>query len=118
LTAAGPVHDRYFEQPDLACQQLRGDLRVHGEAVALDVQVAVQLRRHQLQAGRVVADVRVEQDVHDRRHELVALDIPVGEGRVAAERAVAVDHLRLAGKSRLEQSGYVLGPVFQVGVEE
>src|SRR6202042_1947644 len=103
LAAAGPVGDGDLERADLPGEELAGDLRFHAEPLGGDVQAAVQLQGHQLEAGLQVGDIGVEQDVGDGRDALVAHDVPERVGRVAAQRPAAQDHHGPPAEHRLEE---------------
>jgi hypothetical protein len=118
LAAPRAVADRHLVGADPAAQQLAGHLRLHAEAARADVERAVELDRHQLEAGLQVTDVGVEQHVRRHRDALVAHHVPEAVGAVAAEGAIAVDHGGPPVEHRVEQLGDVLRVVLQVGVED
>src|SRR5664279_2083870 len=86
LATSRPIADRYLVWPDSGAEHLARHLGFHPETGRPDVELAVQLQRHQLETGLEVTDVAVEQDVRDGRHAAIAQHVQVGIGVVAAER--------------------------------
>lgn len=118
LVAAAVVADGDFVDDGAAAGEFGGDFDFEAEAFFLEVEGLDALAFEEFVADLHVGEVDVGHHVGEGGEEAVADVVPVVDDAVgaAAEEAGAVDDIGAAFEDGLEESGVVVGVVFEVGI--
>src|SRR5204863_5893860 len=110
------VGDGHFVHAIPALENLRRNLGLDAESVALELERSEHLDPHCLIAGFHVGEDRVVKNVREKRKQPVSQIVREEKHTPPAEKSRAIDDVRAALADQLDEIGKLLGRILHVGI--